>query len=408
MPPAPVLVVFSHLRWGFVYQRPQHLLSRLAGRWRIVFVEEPVLSDGPARLQVQSQGQSPNHDLIVVVPHTPVERPGFHDEQMAAMAPLLRAWFAVEKIDAAVVWLYTPMALPLVDTVAARCVVYDCMDELSAFKGAPERLRQRETALFARAEVVFTGGPSLYQAKRAHHDNAHCIPSSVDARHFDPSRLVQGSELALRAKAAQGELAHPRLGFFGVIDERLDLSLVAAVADAHPDWQIVMVGPVVKIDPATLPQRPNIRWLGMQPYELLPYLLAGWDLCLMPFALNESTRFISPTKTLEYMAAGRPVVSTPIDDVVLLYGHAVQVADGADAFVRACEQMLAEPLPARRRRALKMAATVAESSWDHCADRVHRLIEAALAGDAGKAPVVASRAAQRTAAPVAAAAGARA
>ncbi len=371
----PVLVVFSHLRWSFVYQRPQHLLSRLAGRWRVIFIEEPVHSDGPARLE---SAERSDH-LTVLMPHTPVQAPGFHDDQLAVLEPLLEDYFETRSIRAAAVWLYTPMALPLVKTIEPRCLVYDCMDELSAFKEAPPQLRQRESALLKRADVVFTGGPSLDEAKRGMNRNVHCIPSSVDARHYDPNRLLADSDANRRAQALQGHLAGPRLGYFGVIDERLDPSLVAAVADAHPEWQIVMAGPVVKIDPASLPQRPNVHWLGMQGYEVLPYLLAGWDLCVMPFALNESTRFISPTKTLEYMAGGRPVVSTGVKDVVLLYGHAVRIANGAADFVRACEEVLAEPLPARLRRSRDMATTVATQSWSQAADQVDHLLHDALA-----------------------------
>ncbi len=401
----PVLVVFSHLRWSFVYQRPQHLLSRLAGRWRVVFVEEPVHADGPARLQCQQHGPH----LTVLVPHTPVRAAGFHDDQLAVLEPLLGSHLRQQGIAEAVVWLYTPMALPLVKMLDLRCLVYDCMDELAAFKDAPRQLRQRETALLKRADVLFTGGPSLYQAKRELHANAHCIPSSVDAAHYEPGRLVPGSEHALAAEALQGALPRPRLGYFGVIDERLDLSLVAAVADAHPEWQLVMVGPVVKIAQEALPQRPNILWLGMQPYDRLPYLLAGWDLCLMPFALNESTRFISPTKTLEYMAGEKPVVSTPVNDVVLLYGSAVQVAQGRDGFVLACEQVLAETPAARCRRAMEMLNLVSSQSWDRSAECVHALITAALHSmavlppTAGRAPALPA-----PHAPLVAAAGARA
>jgi glycosyltransferase involved in cell wall biosynthesis len=200
----------------------------------------------------------------------------------------------------------------------------------------------------------------------------------VDADHFDPDRLQAGSLHAVEAERLQGHLPRPLLGFFGVIDERLDTALVEAVADARPEWSIVMVGPVVKIDPAALPRRPNLHWLGMQPYERLPHLLAGWDVALMPFARNESTRFISPTKTLEYMAGGKPVVSTPITDVVSLYGDAVEVADGPQAFVQACERLLAEPLSARDQRAAAMAGCVVRHTWNDGADTVHVLLSQAL------------------------------
>jgi UDP-galactopyranose mutase len=366
------LVVFSHLRWGFVYQRPQHLMARLAARgWRIRFIEEPVRSDGPPRLETHA----PLPGVTVVVPHTPVAAPGFHDDQIAALHPLLAQDLQQQRVRGGVAWLYTPMALPLLRTAQARAVVYDCMDELSAFKDAPRQLRQREAALMQQADLMFTGGPSLYAAKRGEHANVHCLPSAVDAEHFAPARLDTGSAEARLADRLQGHLPRPRLGFYGVIDERLDLDLVAHLADARPAWQVVMVGPVVKIDPQRLPQRPNLHWLGMQDYGTLPHLMAGWDLCLMPFAINASTRFISPTKTLEYMAGEKPVVSTPVHDVVQLYSGLVSVAPAGDAFVEACQALLNESPQARQRRAEAMLNTVFSRSWDHTVAAVHALLQ---------------------------------
>jgi glycosyltransferase involved in cell wall biosynthesis len=397
----PVLVVFSHLRWSFVYRRPQHLMSRLAGRWHVVFIEEPVRCDGPAFLEVHDIAPQ----LQVLVPHTPIDAPGFHDDQLAALQTLLDAHFLIEHLRVDVAWLYTPMALPLVKVARPACVVYDCMDELTAFNDAPRQLRQRESALLRRAAIVFAGGPSLYEAKREMHPHVVCLPSAVDAAHFDPDRLPAGSLHATEAERLQGHLPQPLLGFFGVIDERLDAALVEAVADARPGWSIVMVGPVVRIDPASLPRRPNLHWLGMQPYERLPHLLAGWDIALMPFARNESTRFINPTKTLEYMAGGKPVVSTPIADVVSLYGDAVEVADGPQAFVRACERLLAERPAARDRRAAAMAGCAVRHTWNDSADTVHALVSQArrLARPAGVAAALAAE----TLRPAAAAGGLR-
>jgi glycosyltransferase involved in cell wall biosynthesis len=374
MPPS-ILVVFSHLRWNFVYQRPQHLLSRLAGRWQVIFIEEPVHCDGPAWLQVRDIAP----DLAVWVPHTPVNAPGFHDDQLAALQTLLEARCAAEQLRADIAWLYTPMALPLVDTVQPASVVYDCMDELSAFKDAPRQLRQRESALLKRAALVLTGGPSIYEVKRSLHHNVVCLPSSVDGAHFDAFNLRFESAEAADAERLQGALPAPRLGYFGVIDERLDMQLVAALADAHPGWSVVMAGPVVKISEDSLPRRSNLHWLGMQPYERLPYLLAGWDVALMPFALNESTRFISPTKTLEYMAGGKPVVSTAIADVISLYGENVSVAYDRDAFVQACEALLDTTPEAAARHRDAMAESVARFSWDRSADAVHTHLSQALA-----------------------------
>ena len=370
----PVLLVFSHVRWGFLYQRPQHLMSRLAGRWRVLFVEEPMRRAGAAGLEVQELGPS----LSVLVPHTPVASAGFHDEQMPLLRPLLAAYLETRRLRVDVAWLYTPMAMPLVPTVASRCVVYDCMHELPASEDAPHLWRQHEAALLESAALVLAGGPSLFEALRTRHPHAVCLPSAVDASHFSPSGLRHDSRQAVRARELLYPLKRPRLGYFGVIDRRLDMTLLAVLADSHPEWNLVMVGPVVGVDPATLPGRPNLHWLGIQPYDRLPHLLAGWDVCLLPFAQSEITRLISPNKTLEYMAGEKPVVSTPVRDVVTLYGDAVEVADGADAFVQACEKVLQEDGAARFRRNCEMLNLVSMHSWDRSADSVHALVEAAL------------------------------
>jgi glycosyltransferase involved in cell wall biosynthesis len=362
------LIVFSHLRWDFVYQRPQHLLSRLARDYRILFFEEPVRGN----LTPYFERLSPAANVEVLRPHTTVSAPGFHDDQLPELRALLAEYLADFRITDYLVWFYTPMALPLLAELAPRAVIYDCMDELSAFRGAPRQMVQRESALLKRAQLVLTGGPSLYEAKRGLHPDVHCFPSAVAAEHFAP--VAGGRAADTGAQRLLRVVPRPRLGFFGVIDERLDTDVVAALADADPRWQIVMVGPVVKIDPAHLPQRPNIHWLGQQPYERLPHLVDGWDVCLLPFALNQSTRFISPTKTLEYMAAEKPIVSTPIRDVVRLYGDSVAIAAHRQAFVEACRAALAESAADRDARVERMRAHVARISWDRTADAIRELI----------------------------------
>jgi UDP-galactopyranose mutase len=358
----PTIIVFCHLRWDFVYQRPQQLLSRLAKHYRILFVEEPVFDEDSF---IEQSSPAPN--VTVCRPHTPSHAPGFHDDQIPLLQPLLAA--LAPPGEAPVVWFYTPMALPLLQELHPSLVVYDCMDELAAFKNSPKQLLQRETALLNLADLVFAGGPSLYKAKRERHANAHCFPSSVDVRHF--ARALARGE----GHEAQRALGHPRLGFYGVIDERFDSALIGVMADAHPEWHIVLVGPVLKIDPASLPQRPNVHYLGQRDYEELPAFLAGWDVCLLPFALNEATRFISPTKVLEYMAAELPVVSTAIADVEQPYGHVVAIARDAAEFVAACEAALAMQGAQRETMLATMRAIVDGTSWDVTAEAMRVLLE---------------------------------
>ena len=329
----PNLLCFSHLRWDFVFQRPQQLMSRFAKDMPVVFWEEPfdIGSDEPAFLQVREAEGFPR--VRIAVPHLPQE---IDEEQRAASLKGLLDGFVSTLSRPLIAWYYTPMMLTFSRHLDAGALVYDCMDELSKFRFAPEGLLELEQELIGKADLVFTGGSSLYEAKKDRHDSVHLFPSSVDRAHFGKART------AVEDPADQAGLPHPRLGFFGVLDERFDIELLDKIAQMRPDWSFVMVGPVVKIAPEELPQRPNIHYLGPKTYGELPSYLAGWDVALMPFAMNESTQFISPTKTPEYLAGGKPVVSTPVKDVVRHYGQleGVQIAGDADGFVAACETAL--------------------------------------------------------------------
>jgi UDP-galactopyranose mutase len=366
--PLPDVLCLSHLRWNFVFQRPQHLMIRCAREARVFFVEEPVFHPGiDACLQIDRSAP-----VTVVVPQLPQ---GLDPSaSQAVQRRLLDGLIRSETIGGYLLWYYTPMALGFTDHLTPLAVVYDCMDELSAFKGAPGVLKAREAELMSRASLVLTGGQSLFEAKRHQHTNIHPFPSSVDAAHFSQARQIAGDP---RDQAA---IPRPRLGFFGVIDERMDLALIDGVAAARPDWHLVMLGPVVKIDPATLPQRPNIHYLGSKTYDELPRYIGGWDVALLPFARNEATRFISPTKTPEYMAAGKPVVSTSIRDVVRPYGEQrlVRIADEVPSFVRACIAAMAED-PTKR---ITLAdAFLRQTSWDGTWNRIRLLVDDML--DAG-------------------------
>ncbi|HVM12326.1 MAG TPA: glycosyltransferase, partial [Actinomycetota bacterium] len=326
------IVCFSHLRWRFVFQRPQHLLSRWAREHRVFYVEEPVEHDGPTFLEITEVQER----VWVVVPFLP--RGTTPEEAERTQRGLVEHLIRDRKIGRYVLWFYSPAAVPLARNLEPLATVYDCMDELSAFEEAARDVAEREGELFDSADLVFTGGQSLFEAKRERHRHVHLFPSSVDVPHFASARTQA------RDPEDQAGIGRPRLGFFGVIDERLDRDLLAGIARLRPDWQIVMVGPVVKIPPEALPTAPNIHYLGAKPYEELPAYVGGWDLAILPFARNAATRFISPTKTPEYLAAGRPVVSTSITDVVRPYRDLglVRIADDPEGFVAAAETAMAE------------------------------------------------------------------
>ncbi len=358
------LVCFSHLRWDFVYQRPQHLLTRCAKDRRVFFIEEPVFGNCSMRLDIR-EAETGVH---VVVPHLP---DGLRSEVAinAVMKEMTRQLFLDHEINEYVFWYYTPMALSFTDHFTPVAAVYDCMDELSAFKGAHSELPLLEKELFQNVDLVFTGGQSLYEAKRDQHKAVYAFPSSIDAAHFGKARKQ------VNDPEDQAHVPHPRLGFFGVIDERFDVELLDQVAARRPDWNFVIIGPVVKIDPATLPNHANIHYLGGKKYSELPDYLAGWDIALLLFARNDSTRFISPTKTPEYLAAGKPVISTSIRDVVRPYGELelVEIADTADEFIAAAEKIFSSPTRSEWLR--RVDAFLENISWDKTWAQMSDLID---------------------------------
>lgn len=348
-----VLICFSHLRWNFVFQRPQHLISRFAKDYKVIYWEEPTFRPG-----IQPLVDLKNCKVTGVTVATPQLPEGLTETQQDVALRGLLDKLALSDATDLVCWYYTPMMLPFSRHLKATAVVYDCMDELSAFRFAPPALLQREKELLEDADLVFTGGKSLFEAKRGRHDAVYCFPSSVDVEHFKAARGQMDDP------ADQAQIKFPRLGYYGVIDERIDLALLSEMADARPDWNFVMIGPVVKISEEELPKQANIHWLGGKSYDELPQYMAGWNVALMPFAINESTRFISPTKTPEYLAGGRVVVSTPVTDVEAGYGKCprVCIAGTTDGFIAACETAL---IYAETGEGAKVAdAMIADSSWD--------------------------------------------
>ena len=325
------IVCYSHLRWRFVYQRPQHLLSRFSTEHRVIFFEEPVYGENDDHYEINKEEEK---DIWVITPVL------FHQENNLSLAQRMRSILdaVINKLQVKdhIAWYYTPMALPYSSHLDPLLIVYDCMDELSAFKNAPSALIELEKELFRKADLIFTGGHSLYQHKKSQHHNIHPFPSSIDQDHFSLSRTITEDP------DDQAHIPHPRFGFFGVIDERMNMELVREVAERMPDWNFILLGPFAKIDPDQVPKLKNIHYLGQKTYNQLPTYLSGWDVAMMPFALNEATRFISPTKTPEFLAGGKPVISTSIRDVVEPYGKLglVNIADTGDEFIEAGKKIL--------------------------------------------------------------------
>lgn len=352
-------IFFSHLRWDFVVQRPQHIVTRWAADHRVFFWEEPIRDANEPFLEVKARG-----DVQLVIPHlTPQD-----EHEPRTLRRLVDTLVGVAQLHDPVGWYWTPRMRSFSHHLPFSTVVWDCMDELSAFAHAPPDLAQWEERLLRDADVVFTGGYTLYERKRHKHPNVFPFPSSVDVSHFARARQAQADPEDQRA------LPRPRIGWFGVIDERTDLALLDALATAHPAWSFVMLGPVVKIDPGSLPRHPNLHWLGKKDYAELPAYIANWDVAMLPFAHNEATESISPTKTPEYLAAGRPVVSSSIRDVVRPYGERglVEIADGPAAFGAAIQRALTADHVIRQRRA---DALLAQMSWDRTVAAMREKIE---------------------------------
>jgi glycosyltransferase involved in cell wall biosynthesis len=360
----PDLFCFSHLRWDFVWQRPQHLMTRAAESRHVWFIEEPQSTQGAGYVEIKTA--APN--IFVVVPLLPAgldrAQAGREQGHLLSQLPLRHA--ALPPVH----WYYTPMAREFSHVLPAGTIVYDCMDELSAFAGAPPEMLAWESELLTAADLVFTGGASLYEAKRDRHPKVFAFPSSVDVAHFRAARTP------LPDSDAQSALPRPRIGFAGVVDERLDRDLLGEVARLRPGYTFVVLGPIAKISAETLPRPGNIHYLGMQPYAELPRFMAHWDAAILPFARNDATRWISPTKTPEYLSAGCPVVSTSIPDVVRPYGERgmVRIADEPEAFAAALDQALASPPPGWLE---SVDAHLATLSWDRTWAEMHgHLLEA--------------------------------
>lgn len=375
------IIVHCHLCWDWVWQRPQQFVSRLSRRHRTLFIE--MLSPDPALaaplVHVRTPEEFPNLTLLSL--QFPASRWGdgtYVDGERRRLVQEFLAGPGAGQFERPVQWFYDPMAITaFAGQMRERLTVYDCMDELSKFRGAPPELVEREHELLALSDVVFTGGRRLFEAKSQFHDNCHFYGCGVDGEHFGKARRAE-----TMVPADLAALPEPVLGYFGVVDERMDYELVARLAESNPDWSIVMIGPATKVDAGSMPQRPNLHWLGGRPYAELPAYCKGFDVCLMPFALNEATAFINPTKALEYMATGRPIVSTAVPDVIHNFGSVVKIARSPDEFIAHCRRAADQPDYRVITRGLKMAA---ENSWDSIVERLEGHIGEALAACFGPA-----------------------
>lgn len=359
------LICFSHLRWNFVYQRPQHLMSRCALKARVFFIEEPVY-DAPSHYN--EIVEDPITGIIVVTPHITSDA----SDILQAQRQLLNMFVASMNIQHFIAWYYTPLAFAFSDHLNPELIVYDCMDELSSSRFASPALKDWEARLSGKADLVFTGSMHLYEAKKHLHSNIHPFPGGIDVDHFFQARDF------IKDPPDQVPISHPRIGFYGVIDERFNINILEELADRRKDWHFIIIGPIAKIDPKTLPVNTNIHFTGVKDYKELPAYLSGWDVAIMPFELNEATKYISPTKTLEFLAAGKPVVSTAIHDVIYPYAEKgfVSIADTAEGFVIAIEELLThKKTPDWFKRVDEFLGT---QSWDDIWDKMKYLMSKTL------------------------------
>ena len=367
------IIVHSHLRWDWVWQRPQQFISRLSERHRVLFVEGPAASPDVRRTEESLRETTDYPNVIVLQMKVPAARWAdgeWVDQERRRLVQRILAEPLGREFEAPVQWFYDPMAVTaFAGHLGERAIVYDCMDELSLFRDAPRELVHRERELLRLADVVFAGGPKIWEAKRELNSNCHCFGCGVDWEHFSQARKE-----CLTVPVETRDLPRPIFGYIGVVDERVDYDLFGKLADST-NGSVLVVGPTAKVDPASFPQRPNLHWLGVRKYAELPGYAKSFDVCVMPFALNDATRFINPTKALEYMATGRPIVSTPITDVVRQFRHVVTIATDHASFIAGCQAAAREPDPAALERGMKLARA---NSWDSIVRQIEQRIDEVL------------------------------
>ena len=344
------IIIFSHLRWDFVLQRPQHIASRLAHHMKILFVEEPIPynkeEEGTARLR------QVNEHITVMQPRV---------QEIKDIEQLLK--FMVRQKTVPIGWFYSSDFSPLLRSLHFRKIVYDCMSDHEPRPDADE------PAMLAEADIVFTDSKALFESRIRVHPNVHCFPSSVEHGHF---------RKALKNIAVPGDIAElkkPVVGYCGVIDGRLDMDLLDKVAEQSPETTFVLIGPLVNMPESKLPKRSNVHYLGMKPYHLLPGYLKGIDIAMIPFDIKGAHKLSGPTETLEYMAAGKPIISTPIWDVVRDYRNHINIVNNVDEFCAARDAIIKQ-LESQVYNHEKYNDILHTSSWEDTVKRMEKLIQA--------------------------------
>lgn len=371
------IICLAHLTWDSVWQRPQQLMSRFAARCRVVYVDPPTYE--PLDEQAQLRERAGASGVRVVQPVIPVKHQLAPMRRFQEFLPLLQRIMA-QSPSVTILWLYTLEAIPLVEALVSQIdlIVYDCMDDFHSLDNslAGEWHRQLEARVIDLADLLFTAGRSAYEARKARHPQAYCFPCGIDLHHFKAAY-----DPALPPAPALDPIPRPRFGYIGVLDERLDWQLIAALARRRPDWQWVFVGPKYREWHAELPQARNIHYLGQQPYRDLPAYLKGFDICTMPFAIDNHTRFLSPTKTLEYLAGDKPVISTPLPDVVAAYRDIISFGDGVEAWLEAGEKLLGTTPEQRILFRALVTPMLEQSSWDGIVTQMWGLMRDQVAED---------------------------
>lgn len=356
----PPLLAFSNVRWESSFQRPHHVMTRMGTRRNVVFVEEPII--GGSSSWMESLRVAPG--VRVCRPHLAPRESAFGDEQLYDLDAMLRAFMDRENITDHAAWLYTPSAVKLARGLEPRAIIYDCTEGLSGFSGAPT---SDERELLGCADAVLTSGPSIFRARSDSHPFVRCFPNSVDVAQFAEAR--EGPE-----PIDQRPLPRPRIGYHGPVDARLDFEILDCMAIAHPEWEIVLAGPAVGIDPSTIPQHANLSHFEHVGHAELPRYMSGWDLCILPLVSDESTRFVNPTQVLESLAADRSIVCTPIPDVIELHQDIVYLGAGPEGFIAACEAALGASLAERETRRACAARQLKRGSWDETVRRMDEIL----------------------------------